>query len=33
MKALIALAEREDDEPMRIADLAMAEQIPPSSSS
>src|SRR3954463_538472 len=29
IKALIALAEREDDEPMRIADLALAEQIPP----
>jgi len=29
IKALIALAEREDDEPMRIGDLAAAEQIPP----
>jgi Rrf2 family protein len=29
IKALLALAEREDDEPMRIADLARAEQIPP----
>jgi Rrf2 family protein len=29
IKALIALAEREDEEPMRIADLAAAEQIPP----
>jgi Rrf2 family protein len=29
IKALIALAEREDEEPMRIGDLAAAEQIPP----
>src|SRR3954468_1010371 len=29
IKALLALAEREDDEPMRISDLARAEQIPP----
>jgi Rrf2 family protein len=29
IKALLALAEREDEEPVRIADLARAEQIPP----
>jgi Rrf2 family protein len=29
IKALIALAERENEEPMRIVDLAIAEQIPP----
>src|SRR5919108_2009551 len=29
IKALLALAEQERDEPMRIADLARAEQIPP----
>ena len=29
IKALIALADREGDESMRIADLARAEQIPP----
>jgi Rrf2 family protein len=29
IKALIALAERENEEPMRIVDLALAEQIPP----
>jgi Rrf2 family protein len=29
IKALLALAEREQQEPMRIADLARAEQIPP----
>lgn len=29
IKALLALAERQRDEPMRIADLAREEQIPP----
>ena len=29
IKALLALADREGDEPMRIADLAREEQIPP----
>jgi Rrf2 family protein len=29
IKALLALAEHQRDEPMRIADLARAEQIPP----
>ena len=29
IKALLALADRDDDEPMRIADLARKEQIPP----
>jgi Rrf2 family protein len=29
IKALLALADRADEEPMRIADLARAEQIPP----
>jgi Rrf2 family protein len=29
IKALIALADREDEVPMRIVDLAAAEQIPP----
>ena len=29
IKALLALAERDRDEPMRIADLAREEQIPP----
>ena len=29
IKALLALAEADPDEPMRIADLARAEQIPP----
>jgi Rrf2 family protein len=29
IKALLALAQQEGDEPMRIADLARAEQIPP----
>jgi Rrf2 family protein len=29
IKALIALAERENEEPIRIVDLAAAEQIPP----
>ena len=29
IKALLALAERPDDEPVRIADLAREEQIPP----
>jgi Rrf2 family protein len=29
IKALLALAERDDEEPMRISDLAKAEQIPP----
>jgi Rrf2 family protein len=29
IKALLALADREDEEPMRIVDLAKAEQIPP----
>ena len=29
IKALIALADREREEPMRIADLAREEQIPP----
>ena len=29
IKALLALAEHERDEPMRISDLARAEQIPP----
>jgi len=29
IKALLALADRERDEPMRIADLAREEQIPP----
>jgi Rrf2 family protein len=28
IKALLALAERDDEEPMRISDLAKAEQIP-----
>jgi Rrf2 family protein len=29
IKALLALADREDEEPMRIVDIARAEQIPP----